>query len=558
MRPTHVLIALALTSALVAAQDEKYYGMSDVGRLAVNGTVLDKLPGSFDPDDEGGETNAEQAWVDMVVVGADRYALRADGLVRKNGGKLFNLPWTPIDPLYAALAVMGEEVWALRGDGLVMRDKKVYAEYPAEGFPFVDIEVVGGHVYALALDGAVFVDTEEQIVAFDMRGDPPTPGPLGGTDGLSFFTLWLDIEIAANGDVYALRSDGILTRAEEPVGGGDPTTTVANLWAIFPGPTPSFPLLQFSYTDIELDEAGVTATPVALRRDGQVYTAPVLLVDPLLQVDYAGDGLDADQIFTDLVIDFVDGFNAWAIRSDGRLYGDLVANDAILVFPKKGYVKAAVTTVAPDLSNFKNSRPVVGRYKARVLEGQAASIPITLTDSDKPADEILVTLFDDPAELDEGVTWNADDWSLELDDTLTKGSASLRIEVDDGESKPRRLRVRARVVPVDANPEKNKPPRLLKIKPLQALVGVPFELELLTFDPDGDEVTIAVDPGKKKSIFNLDVTDAELVEEDGKVLVRWTPQFDDLGNQIVRVTVTDGDKTKKGALKIRVVSPLIF
>lgn len=554
MSPLTRALLTAVALSAVAAADDVYYGMSAEGRLAVNGTPLDKLPGGFDADDPG-DSQPEQAWRDLAVVGADRYALRADGIVRKNGGKHLNLPWTPGDPVYVAMAVDAGVVYALRADGLVMRDKKVFVDLPTDGFPFVDIEIApDGTVYSMAVDGAVFANDDDELVVLDMRGDPLVPGPLGEEDAASPFTAWTDLEVSDAGALYALRADGIVTRAAAPAG---VETEIASLWALFPGPTAQLPLAGLTYSDLEL-QAGVIATPVALRRDGQIRTAPLLLEDTVLQVDHAGDALVDDEVFVDLEIRDDDGLEAWALRADGRLYGDFVANTPLLVFPQKGYTHAAVSDVGPDLSNFKNNKPVIGRYKAQVLEGRPASIPVVVSDTDKPADEIGVTLDDDPADLPPGVTWDDEELRLVLDDSLTKGSAKLRIAVDDGENKAKKVKLSVKIKPVDAKLDKNKPPKLIKVTPLQALVGIPFELELMAFDPDGDDVTFEASTSGKANVFTLPVTDAAISVEEGRTIFRWTPQFEDLGKQLIRVEISDGQKTKKGALKLNVVSPLIF
>ncbi len=553
--PFRALGALALLAASMTAQDEKYYAMGESGRLALNGTVLDKLPGNYDPEDEA-DPNAEQIWVDLVVIGADRYALRGDGIVRKNGAKLFKLPWTPADPLWVKMTVVDDVVWAVRADGVVTRDKKIFAELPADGFPFVDIEIApNGDVQTLTIDGVVFVNDDDVDFALDLRGDPLIPGPLGEPNGTPFFAAWVDIEIAEDGVTYGLRADGLMQRGTAVEGAAPPA--IAITWALFPGPTVMAPVTAFTYRDFEI-QPGLIPTPIAMRQDGQVYTASLLLEEPQLQVDYAGDGDNVDEIFVDFVLGDAVELEFWALRSDGRLYTGLAPTPPLLTFLKKGYVRAAVSTAAPDLSNFKNSKPLVGRYKMRALEGMPVSVPIVLSDSDKLAEDLLVSLFDDPADLDPGVTWDDKTQRLELDDTLTKGGVKARILVDDGEAKAKKTTVSVKVVPVDANVDKNKPPKLIKVKPLQALVGIPFEMELLAFDPDGDAVTITADDSNKKSIFNIDGSDAVVVEEDGRTILRWTPGFDDLGKQVARLVVTDGDKTKKSGLKIRVVSPLIF
>ena len=73
-------LAIALTTCLVqgaVAQTAALYALNDSGRLTLNATVLDSLSGS--------------TWVDLLVDGSDRYALRDDGRVDMNGVKIYTI-----------------------------------------------------------------------------------------------------------------------------------------------------------------------------------------------------------------------------------------------------------------------------------------------------------------------------------------------------------------------------------------------------------------------------------------------------------------------------------
>src|SRR5688572_7731073 len=76
------LAALALGGLLLAApparaQDPSFYALNENGALSLNATLMDNLPST--------------KWVSLVVDGSDRYALRDDGFIFKNGVKLYEL-----------------------------------------------------------------------------------------------------------------------------------------------------------------------------------------------------------------------------------------------------------------------------------------------------------------------------------------------------------------------------------------------------------------------------------------------------------------------------------
>ena len=84
-----VLFLLLSTPPLTLAQPF-VYGLNQTGKLSVNGTILDNLKTDF-AENDGSPVNLEQRWEDLVIDGADRYALRRDGLVALNGRRILSL-----------------------------------------------------------------------------------------------------------------------------------------------------------------------------------------------------------------------------------------------------------------------------------------------------------------------------------------------------------------------------------------------------------------------------------------------------------------------------------
>src|SRR2546422_157218 len=157
-------IALALGSGSVGvgskplAADVFLYGLNLKGKLSINGTVLDALKTDFDDDPL---SNIEQRYGDLLISGSDRYALRRDGLVYKNGKKILSLPYNAIDRAeWLNLALLGSNVYLLREDGLLSSNSSSIAVLPTVKdnftFPFSRLIAGGTDLYSLRVDGAIF------------------------------------------------------------------------------------------------------------------------------------------------------------------------------------------------------------------------------------------------------------------------------------------------------------------------------------------------------------------------------------------------------------------
>ena len=111
-----VLLSVLLFETVQVSAADLVYALTEKGRLSINGTILDSLASNFNPDNA---TNLQQRWVGLAVDGADRYALRADGQLFKNGRRLYLLQFQPAIPFqWSAMAVGGGDVFAIRADGL--------------------------------------------------------------------------------------------------------------------------------------------------------------------------------------------------------------------------------------------------------------------------------------------------------------------------------------------------------------------------------------------------------------------------------------------------------
>ena len=77
------------------------------------------------------------------------------------------------------------------------------------------------------------------------------------------------------------------------------------------------------------------------------------------------------------------GATLLTLRSDGRLYVG-TDEEPLVNLPKDDYRSLASSASPPDLTNFKNSRPVVTKTKAVLLEGDTGvSVPVLAADVEK-------------------------------------------------------------------------------------------------------------------------------------------------------------------------------
>ncbi len=547
------------------------YALNDRGRVAVNGTQLDKLPGKFDPDDPE-DPNDEQIWVDLVVEGADRYGLRRDGRVFKNGKQLYALPFALFvnAPEWIDLDVLLGTVVAIRSDGVLSQNGSTIGELPVQGlmggFPFRAVMSLGIATYSLRSDGFLFVnDTLTPIGRF--QGGPLFGTPGNPEDGESFDTQWFAMAIdPLTLELRGLRRDGVVFNlgpvAAPPDQGGTGFAPfrsdgegvgLGNVEATLPFEGAN----NQNYDGFGMSLDG---TWYALRRDGWLFDENDV-IDPVVNFQGGDDPEEFGDLYRDLA---VLGTDVYALRNDGRVALSPQASP-LFTNAKSGYTDIALSAAAPDLTSFKNQRPVPVIYNLRGVENVPLNVPVIVSDVDKEPEDIVVTA--DLETVPPGATWNDElrvlSWPVPV-----VGKYKFTVFVDDGSNKPRKANYKIRVLATDNNPDKNRKPLTSKIKKVQALVD--RELALLIYatdrdfgeDPEldpGDVPEITVDEDKFPFSAGATFTPGGVVDGSASGVFRWTPAFEDIGKAKAIFFVSDGvAKPRKLGLSLKVVSSLLF
>ncbi len=531
-----VLLAAASLAQRAAAQT-LIYGLSEKGKLVLNGTVLDLLSSSLDPDKS---QNTEQRWWDLAVLGPDRYALRLDGRVAKNGKNLYKLPFVLFAgaPVWSGLSVTAAHVYAVRTDGQLFDNGVDKVNLPENSFFFQRCLGIDPDVYALRSDGAIFknVTTANALIKFVAGA-----GIGNAPDGAVYDTLWFTFaEEPVTGDLFALRRDGHLWKQDPAASGTTPFagTEVADL------PFPANNTDPNDITEAHRYQAlsfAADGTWHVLRGDGAVFT-PASVTTPLIDLPGSA-GSDADT-YLDLQTTAA-GFVA--ARWDGKVF-DHTGGSQLFDMPADRYRNVAVGTEDPDLTNFKNPAPVAARYKTKALEGVAVDVPILVSDIEKLPADLVVTA---PDPLPPGATWDDLTRTLSWASPGPVGTYPFTVTADDGVNPPAKFKHTIKVIAADTNLLKNKPPVPSKITTVQALVGFPVSFRILAVDPDGDPVAVTVNLAKPPFT-------AGAAFDEGTDTFSWTPTFDDIGKVTAVFLVSDGLKTVKLSVAIKVVNPLIF
>ena len=524
------LIAVALPSA-AGTQEPFLYGLNLTGRLTVNGTTLENLPSDFDDD-----TNDEfwEAYQALAVDGADRWALRRNGALFKNGVRVKNLKWGgDFDDDWVGLAAGGGSSFALRRDGRIAVDDSIEANLPKGDYFFHQILWRDGVTYSLRSNGNVYENGDDTpLIKFRGRR-----GVYGEKDGDEVDTVWIALVADPASDyLYALRSDGTVMRADpafvpEP-GEENFGVDVATL------PFADAPLRRNDfYVDLAITDSGDWKV---LRANGKVFDA---LHTRTELVNLPGNGGERDTLYTDIA---TLGEDFWSIRGDGRVYRN-TDTEEILNLPADDYVELEIGTEPPDLSNIKNAKPVTAVYKTKTIVGTPLAIPVLATDTDKRSEDLIVELVEAPP----GAVWDAETRTLSWDSPGPAGSYDFVVTVDDGVAKPVKVKHKLKLLEPDAKPEKNKPPLVSKVSKVQALIGAPLALPLVFDDPDGDELSVRIDtltyPFNQGAVF-----------DPSSSTFLWTPRLEDQGKVQIPFEVSDGTKTKTLKLKLEVVGALTF
>jgi len=250
---------------------------------------------------------------------------------------------------------------------------------------------------------------------------------------------------------------------------------------------------------------------------------------------------------------------AWCLRGDGRIYrGEALAegekHEPVLDLPRGGHVRLVASTDAPDTTDAVTYDPVAAAYRARVVEGTSLTIPMLVTDVDTLADDLVLDVPDLgelPAEL--GAVWDPGDATVTLSPALgARGKHRFTLTVDeddaDPESELHEFRYKVKVIAADGDPNRERPPSLARVTPVQALVDVPLDLPILVADPDGVAPALSV---------LTELPEGATFHEPTGVL-SWTPTLDQVGRAKIRVLADDGRRRRKTRVIIDVINPIVF
>jgi hypothetical protein len=516
---------LALAALPAAAQTPALYALNKNGTLTLNATLLDSLPGS--------------KWVSLVVDGSDRYALRDDGLVFKNGIKLYKLQCkTPggddvVEGDWIGITFNNGSLWAVSKLGYMAQDGVCVTQFDVGDFEMSTIFSGSTGVYSMTTNGNVFRDTTITAAFVWDAG----PGVDGDGEGEVDNTEWRAGTVGPDGKPYAIRRDGKLIRGDPSSDGNPPPagTVIAAL--------PFQSAGSEQYSDVIFTEDGSWNV---LRLNGEVYKEPGAIT-PLIELNDSGPN------FVDLLplpaskSSGTTDASFFALRSDGDLFRE-TGTASVFDLMKSGYGELVLSLSPPNLDNIKNSLPVVTKYTVQATTGEAVSFPILATDTDLASDSLVVTV--DDTTLPEGAVF--DDVARTITwDAPVLGSYKIKVEVSDGVGNPVKVTYAIKVKDPDTNDTKNLAPRVSKIKNVQGLVGIPLVLPILATDPDGDTITMSVDDTAEP--FTLGATFDAVTN-----VFTWTdPTLADIGTYKVKFNVSDGTKTVVLTVQIKIVSSLL-
>jgi hypothetical protein len=477
--PPLALLALALTT-VARAQSSFIYAFSDKGLVSANAYALDVLPQTGGSKNSSGSTD-KPTWQDLFVRGPDRWLIRDDGEVSRNGAHEFSLS----DSLVWRRIVVddADDFFALSKGGRVSGAAGIVVDYDAGIFSFTDLATDGQTVYALKSNGAVFrVPEPDAVVKFN---GPPGEISGKGADGEAADVTWVRLLIdPIDGKLWGLRHDGILQSADVPARPPtDPAPGVPEASLPYNNSDGSISIDQL-YADFSFDTDG---SWFALRNDGRLFS--VKSQDTALVDLPGGPSVSGNQAYVALV---VSAGHTIALRADGKLFGDLEPT-AITDLKGNGYVGLALGSQLPDLAKVKNQKPVGTSMTITAPEGADISLPVVATDRDKASADLLVDIVAET--LPAGATWDGPSRTISWPSAGPAGKYKIKVTVDDGLAKPVTCVQTITIKPIDADAAKNIKPSVAKVSNAVALVELPFELQVLAFDLDGDALTLSQDVG---------------------------------------------------------------
>jgi hypothetical protein len=525
------LLVLGLCAGTPAFAGGGYlYGLNPGGVMTCNGNKIHSHPSEYssgDPD------TGYLAWRACNIIGADQYALRADGLFYKNGVKQWKLQYNNPGWLWTDLKHSNGSMYALRQDGGLAVSNDVVAASPVDdlAFYYTALEVNGTVTYSLRSDGSVFRNAGNFPVFVFHAGN----GIAGFPDGYSLDTLWIALKIKPGSQfIYALRSDGALYRAHLAVG----SNTVQYVDSL-PFPTLA---VEVDYGDLYRNFGFDDATTdwIVLRTNGMVYREG----DSLLPADdFEGNGNSSSDRFTNLAIY---GGRYFAIRGDGKVYVEGHA-DPLLDLPGSDYGVIELTATPPNLPSSKNNAPYVVQYTIPVNTNLPVRVPVIATDVETPTPSLIVITNAAPT----GAVWNATARELTWTAPELKGNHTFSYTVTDEGGSTKTYKSKIQVKYPDLVPEKNKPPYVPQLKKAMALVGKECRLYIPLGDPDNDPVTVSY------VATNFPFSAGATYDTNTSEFV-WTPTVLDIAKYTIPFTFSDGVNTKTFKLKLEVKSSIFI
>ena len=546
--PRPLLLALACALALPAPRAAEpvvvgggaegdplvyIYSMRELGEVQLQGTPFEALTGNFKPKDLF-NPNGTDRWTDFVVLGDQRYSLRLDGRLERNGELVTELPFTVSNFTWTRLAADENGVHALRSDGLLVPDGGEPVQLPRDEFFFYDLVSSEGQLYALRADGAVFrpEDPVDPVAIFVGGNTTLKKKPGKGSFGDSH---WQHLrEEPGTGRLLALRGDGVIHAL-------DTLTFDTELVVEMPFPSKASKVRSGDlYADIEVEDGQPW---YVIREDGRLYSS-LDTETPVTELPGKGRNRARNEYYIDIALQ--DGI-PWALRRDGAVF----AGDTGLRLLDPGdtrWLRIVATDVPPVLEGADPHDPVAAVYKtAKVIEGQAAQIAVVVNDVDRATEQLVVTA--DVSGLP-GATFDPVTRLVSWPSPGPTGKTSFTVTVDDGSEEPFTFEYRVNVLKANTG-SGNKAPTVSPYQKgrLQMLVGVENELPLLAVDKDGDTLTYEIVEG--------DNAFAQGATLEGNVF-RWTPLLSDIGRSSASVRVSDGTKTARIKWKMDVINPLHF
>ena len=515
------------------------YALNNYGKLSVDGTVIDDLPGGFDFDGDDVD-HLEEAWTGLVVQGQDRWALRYDGLVWKSGKKLFQLPYEGFR--WVGIAVENGTVFCLSADGVLAVDDDIVGDLAMEGFGFLSLAVHDGRIYSLRSDGQTFRDNDrDDFIRFEAGPGRASLFP----DGWAVDTLWSRIAVDPTGPgrLIALRNDGSLYGA--PLSGIDATgAEIAELPFFYDpdedddGDIDEFPVLDDTYTDLEVSESGAWWV---LAADGRVFNEDRGAIVPEGDLPDAPD--NEQTLYYDLA---VRGTDWWVVRNDGKVYFD-GETPPILQLPGNSYGRVAVSPVRPDTSSIDEHPPKATILHTRTIVGTPLAIPAIVSDTETATAGLVVTPTKIPADSSGSAVWDADARVLRWDAPQVAGQYQFKFDVTDSAGTTDGFAYVIEVLPShEDDPAENNAPRTPTITGARAIVGRPYSLPIIVDDKDRDPLTVTVD--RSKYPYTAGAT-----FDEGTDTFAWTPAAEDKGDVKLKFKVGDGvaEKSVEFVLKVK-------